>query len=105
MTENEHLFFLEDISDIKALCLGLYCWRPKISPVAPAATTDWFKINNESIIHGDCTMKCWKWIILLKSKECLWIFLLNRIEKIGNHAGSRDNHTDNACKNQGVAQD
>ena len=31
-------------------------------------------------------------------------FLLNKIAKIGDDAGSRDNHADNACKNEGVAE-
>ena len=32
-------------------------------------------------------------------------FLLNKVAKIGENGGSRDNHASNACKNQGVAQD
>ena len=32
-------------------------------------------------------------------------FLLNKIAKICENGGSRDNHAYNACKNQGVAQD
>ena len=32
-------------------------------------------------------------------------FLLNKIAKIGENGGSRNDHAYNACKNQGVAQD
>ena len=33
-----------------------------------------------------------------------WFLFKNKIEKIGDNAGSCDNHTDNACKIEGVAE-
>ena len=38
------------------------------------------------------------------SPQIHW-FLLNKMVKIGENGGSRDNHAYNACKNQGVAQE
>ena len=76
---------------------------PKWSRQTVQLIKEYFSIIKPVYIGPIDTLHIISWAVFT-SPHFHW-FLINKIAKIGENGGSRDNHAYNACKNQGVAQD